>query len=148
MAASMSRRLLRSFGSLYTFGRCDSPSITCQSFHGSHGKGYLYLIVFSLEINNYCSRLQTWMLFWLSKSLFILLITDLSTLGYSGLFKVYSHYIFFPPFLTYDFFKGMSKDILLEFLRKFIEQSYSVTQLVCSLYIWSFSYKPILYVLL
>uniref|UniRef100_A0A7N2R5H6 Large ribosomal subunit protein uL4m n=1 Tax=Quercus lobata TaxID=97700 RepID=A0A7N2R5H6_QUELO len=48
MAAWMSRRLLRSFGSLYTFSRCDSPSITCQSFHGSH---------------------------------------DLSTLGYSGLFK-------------------------------------------------------------
>ncbi|KAM3749235.1 hypothetical protein ACB098_05G167800 [Castanea mollissima] len=36
MAASISRRLLRSFGSLYTFGRCDSSSITCQSFHGSH----------------------------------------------------------------------------------------------------------------
>ncbi|KAL4628285.1 hypothetical protein ACB092_05G226300 [Castanea dentata] len=36
MAVSMSRRLLHSFGSLYTFGHCDSPSITCQSFHGSH----------------------------------------------------------------------------------------------------------------
>lgn len=40
MALSISRRVLRSFGSLSGFGRCgDSSSRTSQSFRASHGKG-------------------------------------------------------------------------------------------------------------
>jgi hypothetical protein len=40
MALSISRRVLRSFGSLSGFGRCgDSSSLTSQSFRASHGKG-------------------------------------------------------------------------------------------------------------
>jgi hypothetical protein len=40
MALLISRRVLRSFGSLSGFGRCgDSSSLTRQSFRASHGKG-------------------------------------------------------------------------------------------------------------
>ncbi|KAL0006915.1 hypothetical protein SO802_008417 [Lithocarpus litseifolius] len=102
MAASVSRRLLRSLGSLYTFGRCDSPSITCQSFHGSHDLSTLgYSGLFKGGPSFLANR-------WLSTSILTpdsgegafptdLLSTkpmvtaersiDLSTLGYSGLFK-------------------------------------------------------------
>ncbi|KAG6695397.1 hypothetical protein I3842_09G095500 [Carya illinoinensis] len=61
MAVSVSRKLLRSFyGSLYALGRCDSSTITCRSFCTYHGKGDIYLFVFSFSL---------YVLLWLSTSI-------------------------------------------------------------------------------
>lgn len=45
MALSVSRRLVRSFGSVLASGSCDSPSILYPSFRASDGKKECILVV-------------------------------------------------------------------------------------------------------
>lgn len=49
MALSVSRRLLRSFGSVLASGSYDSPSILYPSFRASHGKSECVLVVICLS---------------------------------------------------------------------------------------------------
>lgn len=53
MALLVSRRLLRSFGSVLASGSCDSPSILCPSFFASHGNKECILVVICLSLHDW-----------------------------------------------------------------------------------------------